>query len=151
ARSNDLVTGQCIAYVSPAQIAAIDPQNIGNNSALLSVVNAQYPLANDRTGGDGINTGLFRFNAPVTVDDSTYVSRVDYHMNDRQMLFGRFNIANGKSTQTVQQFPSQPAGQYFTKGDYTWVVGHTWIVNPTMVNKLSVGLAHQDNTFQTKY
>ncbi|HLH32912.1 MAG TPA: carboxypeptidase-like regulatory domain-containing protein, partial [Terriglobia bacterium] len=151
ARANDPITGACIAYAAPAQLAAMDPAKIGINTALLTALNAQYPHANDLTGGDGINTGLFRFNAPVTIDDGNYVGRMDYHATDRQTLFGRVNAAPGKSTQTVQQFPTQPTAQYFARGDYTFSIGHNWVIDPTMVNQLTIGLSRQDNQFLTTY
>jgi hypothetical protein len=53
----------CIGFLTPAQIAQRDPQGVGFNPGLLLFINDRYPLPNDLTGGNGINTGLFRFNA----------------------------------------------------------------------------------------
>lgn len=147
ARLNDPVTAQCITVLTPAQVASFDPQGIGADPALLSVITSRYPHANDLTGGDGINTGLFRFNAPVTVDHNTYVSRVDLKINSKQSLFGRFNILRESDTQTVQQFPGDPPAQLFQDRDYSFVIGHTWTINATNLNNLTVGLTRQYNNF----
>src|SRR6266478_10135433 len=75
ARLNNPVTAQCVTILTAAQVAALDPQGVGADTALESVINSRYPRPNDLTGGDGVNTGLFRFNAPIQVDHKTYVAR----------------------------------------------------------------------------
>jgi hypothetical protein len=56
-----LTKPNCITYLTPAQVAQIDPKRVGDNLALLSFVNGRYPSTiNDPSGfGDGINTGGF--------------------------------------------------------------------------------------------
>lgn len=147
ARLNDPVTAQCITILTGSQVASFDPQSIGADPALLSVITNRYPHANDLTGGDGINTGLFRFNAPIRVDHNTYVSRVDFKINSKQSLFGRFNILRENDTQVVQQFPGDSPAQLFQNRDYSFVVGHTWTINANNVNSLTIGLTRQYNNF----
>ena len=69
-------TPQCIGMIDSAQVAQLDPQKIGFDPALLDFINKRYPHANDLTGGDGINTGGYRFNAPVILKENDYVARV---------------------------------------------------------------------------
>ena len=45
--------------------------------------NSRYPHANDLTSGDGVNTGGFRFNAPVSRSINDYVGRVDYNLTSK--------------------------------------------------------------------
>lgn len=148
-------TPQCITILTPAQVAALDPQNVGANQALLSLINSRYPLPNDFTAGNGINTGGFRFNAPSQRKDNTYTTRIDWNATEKQRLFGRFNIARRQQTDTVntvaQQFPEDPeSGQIIVK-DYAWVVGHTWTASSSIVNQATVGVSRSGLQFPAPF
>lgn len=144
-------TPQCITILTPAQVAALDPRAVGSNQALLSFINSRYPQANDLTLGDGINTGGFRFNAPVSRKDSTYTTRIDYNLTDKQRMFGRFNIARRNQTDTVnsvaQQFPGDPETALIIVQDYSWVVGHSWVISSSLFNQITVGVSHSGLQF----
>ena len=144
-----------ISFLTPAQVAAIDPQGIGPNAALLSFINSRYPLPNDLTAGNGINTGGFRFNAPSKRTDNTYTTRIDFNMTDKQKLFGRFNIAKRLQTDTVntvaQMFPEDPESGQIEVQDYAWVVGHTWVPSSTLVNQLTVGVSRSGLLFPAPF
>jgi hypothetical protein len=148
-------TPNCITILTQAETAALDPLHVGGDASLLSFVNERYPVANDLTAGDGINTGGFRFNSPSRRADNTYTTRVDYNLSSNQKLFGRFNIARRQQTDTVNtvaaQFPGDPeTGQIIVK-DYTWVVGHTWTVSPTFVNQITIGAARSGLLFPNNF
>jgi hypothetical protein len=148
ARLNNPVTAQCITTLSAAQVAALDPLGIGANTALQAVINSRYPQANDlATAGDGINTGGFRFNAPVRIDHNTYVTRIDYKLTSKQTLFGRFNIVRENDTQVVSQFPKDPPAQTFQDRSYSYVIGHNWVINSNNINSLTFGITNQFNAF----
>jgi hypothetical protein len=151
ARLNDPATASCITQLPATSttgpsVQGFDPLGIGDNTALLAILNKD-PAANDLTGGDGVNTGLFRFNAPVSVDHNTYVGRVDYKINSKQTLFGRFNIVRENDTYTVQQFPGDPTTQLFQDRSYSYVIGHTWTINANNINSATFGLTQQYNNF----
>jgi len=56
----------CISFLSPTNIAAIDPQHVGVDADIIAAFTSRpYPPTNDPTGGDGLNSQGFRFNAPV--------------------------------------------------------------------------------------
>lgn len=147
ARLNDPVTAQCITILTPSQVASFDPQGIGADAALLSVINSRYPHANDLTGGDGVNTGLLRFNAPNRVDHNTYVTRIDYKITARQSLSGKFNIVRESDTQDVQQFPGDPPAQLFQDRTYDYVINHTWTINANNINSAIFGVTRQFDNF----
>ena len=136
----------CITTLTPAQIAALDPQRVGVDQNLLSFINQRYPLPNDLTAGDGVNTGGFRFNAPSLRADNNYTGRIDWNITDRQRMFGRVSKISALQTDTVnarsvaQQFPGDPETSQISTGDYAWVVGHNWVATPNVVNNLTVGL-----------
>ena len=142
---------QCITILTPAQVAALDPQHIGGDAALLSFVNSRYPQANAPNSGDGINTGGFTFNAPSRRADNTYTTRIDWNASEKHKVFGRFNIARRLQTDTVntvaEQFPSDPESGQIVVQDYSWVVGHTWIVSPNLTNQATVGVSRSGLQF----
>ena len=142
---------QCITILSQAQVAALDPAGIGADASLFSFINERYPLPNDLSAGDGVNTGGFRFNAPSRRADNTYTTRIDYSPNSAHKFFGRFNIARRLQTDTVNsvaaQFPGDPETGQIVVRDYTWVVGHTWTASPTFVNQVTVGAARSGLLF----
>ncbi len=146
---------QCITILSQAQVAALDPLGIGADASLLSFVNERYPLPNDLSAGDGINTGGFRFNSPSKRSDNTYTTRIDWNPTSAHKLFGRFNIARRVQTDTVNtvaaQFPGDPETGQIIVRDYTWVVGHTWTASPTFVNQVTVGAARSGLLFPNNF
>jgi Carboxypeptidase regulatory-like domain len=146
ARLNDPATASCITQLTPTQVASLDPQGVGTDTTLLAILDKD-PSANDLTGGDGVNTGLFRFNAPVEVDHNTYVGRVDYKISSKQTLFGRFNVVRENDTQATQQFPGDPTTQLFVDRSWSFVLGHTWTINANNINSATFGITQQYNDF----
>lgn len=146
----------CISTLSPSQVAAMDPQGIGANPALLSFINGRYPHANDLSVGDGVNTGGFRFNAPVGRTENDYVSRIDYNMNGSMKLFGRFSILRGVSGDDANfsapiQFPGDPLTHQIIDHSWAWVVGHTWTLSNNKVNQFVVGETRSVLNFPTNF
>ncbi|HEV8429343.1 MAG TPA: TonB-dependent receptor [Pyrinomonadaceae bacterium] len=137
-------TPQCITVLTPAQVAALDPLSVGGNQALLNFVNQRYPLPNDLTLGNGVNTGGFRFNAPSRRADNTYTGRVDLSLTNVQRLFVRANKISAAQTDTVNsvaaQFPGDPETAQITTGDWAVAVGHNWTLTPNFVNSATVGV-----------
>jgi Carboxypeptidase regulatory-like domain len=148
-------TPGCISFLTPAQVATRDPQHVGGNAALLSFINSRYPQANDLTLGDGINTGGFRFNAPSFRKDNTYTTRLDWNAASNHHIFGRFTIARRNQTDTINsvaaQFPGDPDTALLLQKDYSWVVGHTWAVNPNLSNQITVGISHSGLDFEAPF
>lgn len=139
---------QCISFLSTAQIAAIDPTGVGVNQAFLSFINSRYPVANDLSLGDGINTGGVRFNAPAYRKENNYTTRIDYNLNSDQKIFGRFTTTRRDSSDTINtgrqpQFAGDKGGPAILDKSFSWVVGHSWNITPSMFNKITIGAAQQ--------
>jgi hypothetical protein len=139
----------CISFTpatGPNSLASLDPAGTGASAALLTFLNGRYPHANDLPGGDGVNTGLLRFNAPFSLANNTYSTRMDYNLTGNQKLFGRFNIVRSAQTDDVNfaavQFPgdSAPAHQ-ITDRDYSFAIGHTWTISSNKINQVTVGVS----------
>lgn len=134
-------TPGCISEFTVAQIMALDPQGVGVNPALLALINNRYPQANDLTGGDGINTGLFRFNAPNIRNDKIYTTRVDANPTQSQRLFTRFTITRRDSTNSTQLFPGDEDSVSLLDESFAIAGGHTWVINPSVTNVITAGLS----------
>ncbi|MEO8649551.1 MAG: TonB-dependent receptor, partial [Acidobacteriota bacterium] len=145
----------CITILTAAQVRSLDPLGIGANSALLSVLNSRYPLPNDLTLGDGLNTGGFRFNAPSSRKDNTYTTRFDANINDNQKAFVRFNIARRNQTDTVNsvaaQFPGDPTAALIVVEDYSIAFGHSWAITNSLFNQLTIGNSHSGLGFPNDF
>jgi hypothetical protein len=131
----------CISYLTTAQLAALDPKHVGVDSSLLALYNSRFPTANDLTLGDGINTGGFRWNAPNTRDDHIYTFRVDAVPTDHQRLFFRTTLTRRASTNAIQFLPQDADAVSLKDNSYSWVIGHTWIISPSLTNVATVGMS----------
>jgi hypothetical protein len=146
----------CVTTLSPTQVAAIDPLGIGADPDLLTFINSRYPHANDLTAGDGVNTGGFIFNAPVSRSENDFVTRVDYNLSGKMKLFGRFSILrdNGGDDTNFSapiQFPGDPLTHSIVDHSWAWVVGHTWTISNTKVNQFTVGETRSVLGFPTTF
>lgn len=146
----------CISFVNPAGVASFDPQGVGDNSALLSFINGRYPQANDLSGGDGVNTGGFRFNAPASRTANDYVARLDYNLNSKMKLFGRLSILRDNSGDdrnfpAAVRFPGDPITHEILDHSYAYVIGHTWTLSNNKVNQFFFGETRSDLNFPTPF
>ncbi|MFL6466621.1 MAG: carboxypeptidase regulatory-like domain-containing protein, partial [Pyrinomonadaceae bacterium] len=132
----------CIGFVNQAQSAVLDPLHVGFNPGLLAFINDRYPVPND-PNGNGLNTGLFRFNAPVVLANNTYTTRIDANINDTQRMFGRLTLTRNSQTNAIQQFPGDADAQVLDDKSYQFVVGHTWVISPSLTNQATVGISRQ--------
>lgn len=136
-------TPNCISFLTTAQAAALDPRGTGVSQALLSFINNRYPQANDLTGGDGINTGLYRYNAPVVLSYNTYTPRIDWNISNNQTLFGRATITWNSETNGLELFPGDGDSEKLIDKSYQFVFGHTWVINPAFTNQATFGVSRQ--------
>ncbi|HUR99376.1 MAG TPA: TonB-dependent receptor [Pyrinomonadaceae bacterium] len=149
------VNPSCITILSPTQVAGLDPLGIGASPALRSFINSRYPLPNDLSLGDGLNTGGFVFNAPVSREDNTFTTRFDGNITDRQKAFLRFNIARRTQTDTVNsvaaQFPGDPAAALIVSRDWSIAAGHNWAITDSLYNQFTIGNSHSNLSFPNDF
>jgi hypothetical protein len=133
---------------TPAQIQAIDPDGIGDNPAILALLN-QYLTPNATNDGDGLNTLGYRFASNADSTFNTYIARVDYHINSSgsQTLFARASMQNFNQPQQ-QQFPGQLASQTFVDDSRGITVGLTSLINPRLINNFHWGFVRQGGQIQ---
>lgn len=156
ATSRQNTTPNCIGQLTPAQVAQLDPQHLGESAALFSFINANYPHANDPaySAADGINLGGYRFNFPEPDFLYNYVGRIDYNISPSQRIFGRFSITRENRTYSANAFPnvgSIATTNPFIDRSYSYVVSHVWQIGPTKVNQFYYGDTIQKNDFPSLY
>jgi hypothetical protein len=148
-------TSGVITPLSSAQVASMDPQGVGFNPALFDpttgLFNTRYPHANDLAVGDKMNTAGYRFNAPFPYSENDYVQRVDFTLNSKMKLWGKGSFTRTNGTESAIQFPGDPETYPFLDQSYTWVVGHVWTLNNTMVNQASYGEVFENYNFPNTY
>ena len=140
-----------ISSYSPAQIQAIDPAGIGNNSTWITGFSSRFPHSNNAVTGDGINTGGYAFNAPDDDFETNYVARIDYNLNQNMKIFGRFTIARQNATQTPNQFGGDPATSPVIDRSYAFVLGHDWVIGSNKTNRIFAGETVQKLNFPNLY
>jgi hypothetical protein len=139
--------------LTPTQVASHDPQGVGFNAALASLIGSRYPHANDLSGdaGDLINLGGFRFNAPFPYTENDYVQRVDYTVNSKMKIFGRGSFTRTNGTESAIQYPGDPETHPYIDESYSWVAGHNWTIGSNKVNQAEYGEAFENYGFTDTY
>ena len=131
-----------LVQVGPSQIQQIDPAATGINPAALKALQA-FPVGNNNTIGDGLNTTGFTFNAPGHSVQNTYIAKFDYHLNDNHSLFVRGNLQNDSAdngSSNAPQFPGLPANSVSLANSKGLAAGWTGVIKPTLVSTFRYGL-----------
>ena len=131
-----------LVQVGPSQIQQIDPGAIGVNPAALKALQA-FPVGNNNSIGDGLNSTGFTFNAPGHSVQNTYIAKFDYHLNDNHSLFVRGNLQNDSAdngTSNAPQFPGLPANSVSLANSKGLAAGWTGVIKPTLVSTFRYGL-----------
>jgi hypothetical protein len=149
-------TPTCISTIDSAAVAQLDPQHVGFSQPLLAFITQRYPHANDVTGGDGINTAGFFFNAPVLRTQNDYVARVDYTLNNSMKLWARGSVLSSRAGDATNfdapiQFPGDPETHLINDASYSYVIGHNWIIGANKSNAFYYGVTRSRLNFAVAY
>ncbi len=133
-----------VATMMPDQIRQIDPQGIGPNPAVLDTLKS-YPLPNDATVGDGLNTGGYRFNAAAPLAWNTYIAKFDYQVDSvgNHRVFVRGNLQNDRFANGLPQFPGEPPSNVLLETNKGLATGYTAILRPTLISTFHYGVTRQ--------
>lgn len=132
---------QSIQTLTPTQIQGMDPLGIGVNQKVLEVLNL-YPMPNDPTVGDTLNTQGYRFVTTEHRRYNTYIARIDWNVNKNNTLFWRGNLMNDNEPD-VPQFPGQVANTTTLTNNKGFVVGLTTILRSNLINNFRWGFVRQ--------
>jgi hypothetical protein len=109
-------------------------------TSLFASAAQRYP-ANDSTLGDGLNTGGFRFNAPLPAEQNAHTLRLDWNLtsDQRHTISARGNYQQD-ITGVAPYFPDTPPANTWSH-PLGFSASHTWLVNSRMTNRFTVGLS----------
>jgi hypothetical protein len=141
----------CITTLSAGQLATLDPAGTGFNTNMKAFVDARYPVANDASYGDGVNTAGYRFTTPTPNNQTTYVGRIDYNLSPTQKIYGRFTINRENAIETLPEFNTDPITHPFIDRSYGYVVSHTWNIGKYKVNQFYYGDSISKLSFPDTY
>ena len=112
--------------------------------AVASLLQA-YPLPNNFTSGDGLNTATFLWNPPTAIRGPAINVRVDHNFNEKNSVFGRYlwsdyNTLKGDPLNgRPQVYPDNPAlGEVFRRTS-NLAIGWRRVISPRVVNELTAG------------
>jgi hypothetical protein len=126
-----------VINIPAAQAQTIDPGGIGVNQNALKQMQAM-PAPNNTLVGDAINIEGYSFNAAAHSVQNTYISRIDYHANDKNSLFIRGNLQNDSASGTPE-FPGQQSASESLANSKGLAAGWTDVLSPNLVNTLHYG------------
>lgn len=131
-----------ITTLTTAQLNTIFP-NVGINPvavAALAQAAAKYP-ANDFSIGDRLNTGGFRFSAPVPVKRNSHAGKFDFNLTEKQQAFVRVNVIYDQIARE-RQFPDSTAPSIWTH-PVGVAAGHTWTLRNNLINNFRYGFTRE--------
>lgn len=140
--------GGGVGFLGPDDFRRIDPLGIGQNQAVLAVLRS-YPLPNDSTTGDSLNTSGFRFNASAPLEFNTYTAKFDWNVDAaaKHQVFLRGNLQNDRLTPgaalQLPQFPGEPGNTEVLDNSKGLAVGYTGLLKSNLVNTFRYGLTRQ--------
>ena len=104
-----------------------------------------FPLPNNFTSGDGLNTATFLWNPPTAIRGPAINVRVDHNFNDKNSVFGRYlwsdyNTLKGDPLNgRPQVYPDNPAlGEVFRRTS-NFAIGWRRVISPRVVNEFTAG------------
>jgi hypothetical protein len=147
------------SYTAPAGDMAVAPATITNwdstslapqpgpDAAVLQYM-SQYPLPNDQTTGDLLNTAGFRFRDPTTTHKNWYIAKLDYNITSdgkhRLSLTGALaNENTDYGTNYAPFLPGTPPQVNLITFNKGLIAGYTAVLSPTLINNFRYGFVRQ--------
>ncbi|HTG94529.1 MAG TPA: TonB-dependent receptor [Pyrinomonadaceae bacterium] len=127
------------------------PGSSGNNtlakpldSAVAGLLN-NFPLPNNFSSGDGLNTATFLWNPPTAIRGPAINIRVDHNFNENNSVFARYLWSDYNTLQgdplngRPQVYPDNPPqGEVFRRTS-NLAIGWRRVISPRVVNELTAG------------
>jgi hypothetical protein len=133
--------------LSPQQITQMDSGSLGPHGpdpAVINYLNSVYPIPNDFTTGDLVNTAGYRFRAPTTTDRNWYIAKLDYNIT--QDGKHRLSVSGALSNEADAGQPFLPGTLpetttvNYNKG---LIANYQASLSPTLVNDFRYGLIRE--------
>ena len=146
---NATSSSNCNGDTNPS-VNSYDPLGIGEDTKWLDFTNSRFPHSN-ASGGDGVNSGGYTFNAPNDDYETNYVARGDWNINDKMKFFARFTIARENAVVNPNEFGGDPVTNPEVDRSYSFVIGHDWVIGSNKVNRVILGETVQKLNFPNSY
>lgn len=128
---------------TPADVAAIDPLHLGFNPAMKAYMNS-LPTGNDPALGldQNLNFDGLRFNAPLDLDQSAYVAKLDYNIDTagKHKLSVRGTLNDASQDLQAAPLPGAAPAQVLLDNSKGMAANYTWIVKPNLINSVKYGI-----------
>ena len=132
-----------VQTLTSTDVANIDPLHLGVNPAMKTYLNS-FPMGNDPSLGldQNLNFDGLRFNAPLTLDQSAYVAKLDYNLDSggKHKISVRGTLNDAAQDLIPAPLPGLPAGQALVDNSKGLAASYTWIVRPNLINSLRYGI-----------
>jgi hypothetical protein len=142
-------------YTAPAGYFALSPQQItkmdsgslgphGPNPVVLQYMKNTYPLPNDNTVGDGLNTAGYRFRAPTDTTKNWYIAKIDYNITTdaKQRLSVSGALAN-ENNAGAPFLPGAPPEQDIVNYNKGIIAGYSAVITSSLVNNFRYGFVRE--------
>ena len=154
-------TPNCISVLpntAPAgqqSVTSLDPLGRGFSAPLLQVLNSRFGNLTggqvDVTGGDGVNTQAYRFNAKFPSTGYGSVARIDYNLTPKQRIFVRYTNSRVDQIQAAPLLPSDPVTSPYSDRSYGYVISHIWQIGSNKVNQFYYGETVDKENFSNTF
>ena len=128
---------------TPADVQAIDPLHLGFSPAMQTYLNS-FPQGNAPALGldHNLNFDGLRFNAPLDLDQSAYVAKLDYNIDQagKHKLSVRGTLNAASQDLAGAPLPGGNPAQVLLDNSRGMAANYTWIIKPTLINSMRYGL-----------
>ena len=145
-------TGANAPCIATYNIAA-NPTGVGLDPTLSGILNSE-PAPNNFTTGDGLNTAGFNFASPQHEKQYDFVSKFDFNLSDRSLLYVRY--AQGSQTSLGDSanggrpiFPNSPNFVDTYRTPKNLAINWRWSPTATLTNEFIFGLSKYFFSFLT--
>ena len=135
--------------LSPTQITAMDSHSLAPQPGPNPIVEQymeSYPLPNDATVGDGVNTAGYRFRAATHTKKNWYIAKLDYNLTangqHRLSLSGALANENLAGAPFLPGTPPETTTVNFNKG---LIASYSAVFSPTLLNSFRYGFVRQSS------
>ena len=133
--------------LSPQQITAMDSTSLGPhgpNPVVIKYMNSVYPLPNDQTTGDLVNTAGYRFRAPTDTTKNWYIAKLDYNITKdaKQRISVSAALANENSA-GAPFLPGTAPEQDTVNFNKGIIFGYSAVLTSTLVNNFRYGYVRE--------
>jgi hypothetical protein len=133
--------------LSPKTITQMDATSLGPhgpNPVVLQYLNSTYPLPNDSTTGDLVNTAGYRFRGSTHNVKDWYIAKLDYNLTSdgKQRLSLSGALAN-QSSAGAPFLPGAPPEQTNVTYNKGLIAAYSWVISPTLLNNFRYGFIRE--------